>query len=172
MHFDQTCRPSSVPHCSKKSCTQTSIVWTVIVLNNPVCLFLQNHTCSAWMKSQLHDVHSTTAALITAFQARAISPSETHVSSVSLYHTNTECTHDTVATCVMCHVNVCSLGSKSSLLKQPSHKLSPVVSSSPNTKSFGVIPESSTKAESKLSPIRSLRAVTISLEVLDENCPD
>lgn len=38
--------------------------------------------------------------------------------------------------------------------------------------SFTVIPDSSTKAESQLSPIRSLRAVTISVDVPAENCPD
>ena len=40
------------------------------------------------------------------------------------------------------------------------------------TKGSGVIRESVTKGERQLSPIRSLCAVTISLEVLDENCLD
>lgn len=51
-----------------------------------------------------------------------------NVSAVSLLRTSPEYTRGTVATCVMCHADVCSLGSKSSVLKEPSHKLSPFVS--------------------------------------------
>lgn len=78
----------------------------------------------------------------------------------------------------MCHVDVCSLGREEKIEPTSERAIgnkplrfffSPPLQ---KTKSFAVIPESSTKAESQLSPIRSPRAVTISLEVLDENCPD
>lgn len=47
-------------------------------------------------------------------------------SSLERLRRSTEHTHGTVAACVMCHVDACTLGSETSLLKEPSHKLSPV----------------------------------------------
>lgn len=103
------------PHIMLKSCTP--IVCAVIVLN--ASHSKTTHVQHGW-KVNSNDVHPTTAPLITASQARAISPSETpRLCSVSEY------TRGTVATCVMCHVDVCSLASESSVLKEPSHKLSP-----------------------------------------------
>lgn len=169
--FDRNARPGA-PHHGEI----TPIVCTVIVLNIPKCLFQQNRTCSAWMKSQLRNVHPTNSPLwLLVFKHGAISPSET---SVSRLGTNSEHTHGTAAACVMCHVDVCSLGREEKIEPTSERAIgnkplrfffSPPLQ---KTKSFAVIPESSTKAESQLSPIRSPRAVTISLEVLDENCPD
>lgn len=101
--FDRNARPGA-PHHGEI----TPIVCTVIVLNIPKCLFQQNRTCSAWMKSQLRNVHPTNSPLwLLVFKHGAISPSET---SVSRLGTNSEHTHGTAAACVMCHVDVCSLG--------------------------------------------------------------
>lgn len=157
--FDREASPHVVralqrQHVTVKSCPRFHRMCSVRSANQ------RSHICSAWMKSQLHDVCPTTAPLITAFQARATPPSDNR--------------SDSWRCCCCCCCDSCNVSC--GRLFAPERAVTQIKPCSfpplQKTKSFGVIPQSGAKAESQLSPIRSLNAVMISLEVLDEYCPD
>lgn len=130
-------------------------VCEVIVLDNPACLFYKTPYmfCMALKSSA-----QCSSPLIADFSFAAVSAQKGSWQQHG---------------CSMCNVSCGRLFLEVKAHISQKKKIKPPSSyPSPKTKSFGVIPESSAEAESQLSPIRSLRAVTISPKVPDENCLD